>query len=445
MEEELKDTTVQENNLGNEQKKIKENEKIRLWNKNFFLLWQGQLVSVFGDVIYLIALDFWVLEVTGSTALMGLLSALTMVPRIVLGPFAGVFVDKWDRKKIIVLTDFIRGVLVTLVGIAGIFGFIQVWMVFITGIILGLCSAFFNPSMASVKPDIVHESKLVQANSVTSLASSGMDMIGNAIGGILFVTIGAPYMFLFNGISYIFSAFTEIFIKVPKIERKAKEVTFKEDFREGLKFMWGFKTLRNVFFAASGINFFANAAFILILPYFKATPFLGPEKYGFAMASISCSMVVGSIILSIITIKREIKFKVFYFSIIFNGLLLISITFIKSYLLLVGILFISFLGNVVFNTIFNTTMMLVVPSEKRGKVSALMGTMSMGLTPIGTVVGGVLGEILPINVAMTILLVLAFILMVICVNTKGAKELIEYNKDEEEVEVLIARTNSLSS
>ncbi|MPN06474.1 hypothetical protein SDC9_153730 [bioreactor metagenome] len=299
--------------------------------------------------------------------------------------------------------------------------------------------------MASIKPDIVHESKLVQANSATSLASSSMDMIGSAIGGLLFVAIGAPYMFLFNGISYIFSAFTEVFIKVPKVKRKGKEVTFKEDFKEGLKFMWGFKTLRNVFLAASGINFLANAAFILILPYFKETPFLGPERYGFAMAAMSCSMVLGSIILSVITIKREIKFKVFYFSIILNGLLLISITFIKSYPLLVGILFISFLGNVVFNTIFNTTMMLVVPSEKRGKVSALMGTMSMGLTPIGTVVGGVLGEILPLNVAMTTLLTLAFVFMVICVNTKGAKELIEYNKEEEDIEVLIARTNSLSS
>ncbi|EQB90288.1 MFS family permease [Clostridium punense] len=445
MEEELKDETVQENNLGNEQKKTKGNEKIRLWNKNFFLLWQGQLVSVFGDVIYLIALDFWILEVTGSTALMGLLSALTMVPRIVLGPFAGVFVDKWDRKKIIVLTDLIRGIFVTFVGIAGVFGFIQVWMVFVTGIISGLCSAFFNPSIASVKPDIVHESKLVQANSATSLASSSMDMIGNAIGGLLFVAIGAPYMFLFNGISYIFSAFTEVFIKVPKIERKGKEVTFKEDFKEGLKFMWGFKTLRNVFIAASAINFFANAAFILILPYFKETAFLGPEKYGFTMAAMSCSMVLGSIILSIITIKREHKFKIFYVSILVNGILFVSIAFIKSFPLLVGALFVASLGNVIFNTIFNTTMMIVVPSEKRGKVSALMGTMSMGLTPIGAVIGGVLGEILPLNIAITALFVLAFVFMFGCVNVKGARELIEYNKDEENIEVLIARTNGISS
>lgn len=77
---------------------IKE-EKIKLWNKNFFLLWQGQLVSVLGDVLYSIALGFWVYERTKSTAIMGTLEAVTMLPRVILGPFAGVFVDKWDRKK----------------------------------------------------------------------------------------------------------------------------------------------------------------------------------------------------------------------------------------------------------------------------------------------------------------------------------------------------------
>lgn len=80
------------------------------------------------------ALNFWMLEITGSTALMGMLSAVTMLPKIILGPFAGVFVDRWDRKKLIVLTDLIRGVIVTFVGIAGVMGFIQVWMVFIVGI-----------------------------------------------------------------------------------------------------------------------------------------------------------------------------------------------------------------------------------------------------------------------------------------------------------------------
>jgi len=419
-------------------------ENIRLWNKNFFLLWQGQLVSMLGDILYMIALDFWILDITGSTGLMGLLSALTMLPRIVLGPFAGVFVDKWNRRNIIVLTDFIRGIVITFVGIAGIFGFIQVWMVFIVGIISGLCSAFFGPAVNSIKPELVHESKFVKANSVTSLATSGMDMIGSAIGGVIYVAIGAPYMFLANGISYLISAFTEIFITEPKREKKAEKITFVEDFKEGFRFLWNFKTLRNLFLLASLLNLFVNAAFILILPYFKSMPFLGPEKYGLFMASIPMGMLVGSALLSIISIKKNQKFKIYKFGALICLGLLPFVVIVENFYVMIPIAFISFLFNVIFNTIFNSAIMLVVPSDKRGKIGALMNTISGGLQPIGTLVGGILGEFMPIRAAILSLLGITFIFAIALVSVRGSKALMEYESSDGTVEELIEKTNGIA-
>jgi DHA3 family macrolide efflux protein-like MFS transporter len=81
----------------------------KLWTLNFFLLWQGQLVSALGDVVYEIALGFWVLAVTGSTGLMGILMAASVLPRIVISPFAGVLVDRCNRRNMLVLMDLIRG------------------------------------------------------------------------------------------------------------------------------------------------------------------------------------------------------------------------------------------------------------------------------------------------------------------------------------------------
>ncbi|MEW8994178.1 MFS transporter [Clostridium sp.] len=419
-------------------------ENIRLWNKNFFLLWQGQLVSMLGDILYMIALDFWILDMTGSTGLMGLLSALTMLPRIVLGPFAGVFVDKWNRRNIIVLTDFIRGIVITFVGIAGIVGFIQVWMVFVVGIISGLCSAFFGPAVNSIKPELVHESKVVKANSVTSLATSGMDMIGSAIGGVIYIAIGAPYMFLANGISYLISAFTEIFITEPKREKKAEKITFIEDFKEGFRFLWNFKTLRNLFLLASLLNLFVNAAFILILPYFKSMPFLGPEKYGLFMASIPMGMLVGSGLLSIINIKKNQKFKIYKFGALICLGILPFLVIVENFYVMIPIAFISFLFNVIFNTIFNSAMMLVVPSDKRGKIGALMNTISGGLQPIGTLVGGVLGEFMPIRVAILSLLGITFIFAIALVSVRGSKALMEYESSDGTVEELIEKTNGIA-
>jgi DHA3 family macrolide efflux protein-like MFS transporter len=416
-------------------------QKIKLWNKNFFLLWQGQLVSYLGDIIYSFALSFWVLQVTGSTALMGILSAVSMAPRLILGPFAGVFVDKWDRKKIIVITDLIRGILSTLIGIAAIMGFLEVWMMFIVGIANSICSAFFNPAVIAVKPDLVHRSKLSKANSVTSFAESGASMIGGAISGVVYIAIGAPYMFLFNGISYLFSSFTELFINISDDKREIKEITFKEDFKEGLSFIWNFKTLRYMFMGSCCINFFCNAAFILLLPLFNEASFLGAERYGIAMGMSSFGMLIGSGLLSIINVPHNKKYLVSLFSLIFMGGLWLLIPVSNNFYIIIFALSVAQCLNMVSNTIINTMNMTIVPENKRGKVFALFNTLSMGLTPLGSCVGGILGEIFSIRVAMFGLLSIVFMGCIAIPCIKGLKTMISFNPENETIDELIRRTN----
>jgi DHA3 family macrolide efflux protein-like MFS transporter len=94
----------------------------KLWTSSFLLLWQGQLVSIFGDVVYEIALGFWILAATGSTILMGSLMAASMLPRILVSPVAGVIVDRFDRRSLMIWMDVIRGVAVVSVGTAAFVG-----------------------------------------------------------------------------------------------------------------------------------------------------------------------------------------------------------------------------------------------------------------------------------------------------------------------------------
>ena len=117
----------------NAKRSTKSNTAFRLWNRNFFLLWQGQMVSVLGDALYDIALNFFVLEMTGSTVIMGTVMALVTVPRILLGPAAGVFVDRYDRKKLIIFGDVVRGVSVLFIAFAAWNGFLEIWMVIVGG------------------------------------------------------------------------------------------------------------------------------------------------------------------------------------------------------------------------------------------------------------------------------------------------------------------------
>ncbi|MEG2017257.1 MAG: MFS transporter [Clostridium sp.] len=419
-------------------------KRIKLWNKDFFLLWQGQLVSYLGDVIYSFALSFWVLNVTGSTALMGILQAASMAPRLIIGPFAGVLVDKWDRKKIIVITDVIRGILSTFVGIAALSGFLEVWMVFVVGVVTSVCSAFFNPAITSVKPDIVDKSKLVKANSITSLAQAGASSLGSALSGVIYVAIGAPYMFLFDGISYLFSAFTEMFISIPNIKRDNGEVTFIEDFKSGLSFVWNFKALRNMFIISCGLNFFFNAAFVLMLPLFNEASYLGAEKYGFLMAMSSVGMILGSGLLSVVNIKNNKRYSVIVCTFLPMAMLFLLIPIVNNYYVILAVATISFALNIMGNTIFDSVLMTIIPEEKRGKVFALINTFSMGLTPLGLAIGGILGEILPIRVAMLFLLGCTLLLTLAVAFIKGLKPMINFNPEVEDVESLINRTNRMN-
>jgi len=424
------ETLATESNQCDELQLEKENIVTKLWNKNFFLLWQGQLVSAFGDIIYSIALGFWIMQKTGSTALMGTLVAVSSIPRIVISPFAGVLVDRWDRKKLIVLMDFIRGIAIIFVAVAALFGSLEIWMVFAAGIIISCCSAFFNPSISSSIPDIVPKSKLVKANSAMNIVYTGSSLIANPLGGILFNILHAPLMFLINGLSYVFSAFTEMFINVPKIERENVENDFWEEFKDGFRFIWNFKGLRKLVTAACGLNFFANMAFVLLIPFFQITPGLGSSKYGFAMSALSIGSVLGMLIVSSVDIPYSKRFIIYSICALLFPFVMAAFPFMP-YTLMLCLLFIGGLCIAIINVYIGATTQIVVPQNMRGKVSSLMSTILMGLTPISMAFGGILAEFIPIKYVISISLFLTLLGMISLLMSKDFKKLINFNPDEQ--------------
>lgn len=409
-------------------------KKEKLWTWNFFLLWQGQLVSAFGDIAYSIALGFWIYAETGSTALMGTLMAVSMLPRIIISPFAGVWVDRSDRKKIIVWMDFIRGLVAVLVGIAAITGVIEIWMVFTAGIMLGICAAFFNPAVSSVIPDVVPTSKVMQANSAFNMIYSGTNILGNPIGGVAYQMLGAPIMFLFNGISYIFSAATEVFIKVPKIQREAEQLHFFQDMQQGFKFMWKFKGLRSTLMIAAGLNLFANTAMVLMMPFFQMTKGLGPGKYGFAIALFTGGSFVGMLVTSSMNIKPKQRYMIFILTGLISSAFFTAYPLSSSLLIIATLLFLAGLLNAILNVLFQTTIQLAVPQDMRGKVFSMMGTILMGLTPIGMALGGVMAEFTAARYVMSICSAITFFFFIPFIFMPSFKRFINYNPEEQTLE-----------
>ena len=367
----------------------------KLWTVNFFLLWQGQLVSILGDVVYAIALGFWILAVTGSTALMGGLMAASTLPRILVSPVAGVVVDRFNRRMLMIWMDAIRGAAVLAVGIGAVAGFLQVWMVFAAGVVIGLCGAFFSPAVSSVIPDITGKSRVVQANSVFSMLQAGGNIVGNSAGGVLFQALGAPLLFLFNGLSYLFSAGSLLFARFPRVVHVQEKMHFATDLKSGLSFVWRIRGLRYLILIVAVINFFANMAIMLFLPYFQRNPALGPVRYGVAMALFTGGMFLGMALTAVVKIPPSRRFVLFQVCGIASMVCLSVFPFVRSFPVAMALLAAAGFANAILNVFIMSVMQLAVPQAMRGKVFSLVGMVTQGLTPIAFALGGIIAEFIP--------------------------------------------------
>ncbi|MDP4120443.1 MAG: MFS transporter [Bacillota bacterium] len=390
-------------------KKGKSQEK--LWSKDFFLVWQGQLVSTIGDSAYSVALGFWVLQTTGSTALMGTLMAVSALPGILISPFAGVWIDRMNKKALLITMDIIRGAGIVLLATAAFMNVIKVWMVFAAGILLSICGAVFRPCVNSSIPEMIPKSKLSNANSMLSAASTGSNMLGNVMGGYLFQIFGAPLLFLVNGVSYFFSGTSLGFVKLPKNQSNNKQ-NFIKDMKDGFRYMWNQKILRYLLIIAAIMNFFSFVAIVLFLPLFRNTPSLGAGKYGIAMACFMGGSMLGFVFSSVVTFPSHRRA---FLLIIANGIMSISFALaVNQQLFCIMILFILMGGffNAILNVILLSSVQSTTPNEMRGKVLAFMNMITQSLTPFAMAFGGILASFIPAKTIIT----LSFIIILLVIS-----------------------------
>jgi DHA3 family macrolide efflux protein-like MFS transporter len=410
-----------------------ENEKIKkpeskLLNLNFFLLWQGQLVSEIGDTVYGVALGFWILAFTGSTTLMGLLSAATVLPRIFLSPIAGTVIDRHNKKWILIIADSVRGISVTLLGIVAISGSIQTWMVLVVGIILGICSSFFNPAIDASIPDIVPKSKVIKANSSFSIMNTTINIVGKAIGGFLYQSIGAPILFIFNGSSFIFSAITELFVKIPDVHHENIKVNFIQDLKSGFVYIKNNNGIKHLYITVAFLNFFGSMSRILILPLFNNSSKLGAARFGIAMSFETVGVLLSLLALSMIDFKVINRFSAFILSGLVSAVSMIFLSITTYFPLIIFLLALNGFCVSITNALMQAGFQLSIPKNIRGKVFGFKRTMSSMLIPIAMALGGIFADILSVRLIIAICFGFNLVLFLYLASVKSVNKLINYEQ-----------------
>jgi len=389
-----------------------------LINKNFALLFWGRLVSDIGNAFYQFAIGWYILSLTQSAEQAGLYMAFGGIVFLVMTPLSGVIVDRLDRIKVIYITDWIRGITILITGYfiisqpnitlgTSTLDFantdVQMVLLYITAFIFSVNGALFNPAVTTSIPYLVDDASLQRANSLHAGMHAFVSIIGALFAGILYGLLGVGFVFIINGVAYILSAISEMFIQAKtKIEVTKKftiRVAFAE-FNEGIQFILQKQGMLVFVFVVLVVNFFASPLFAIAQPYFynqvvQVEPFL----YSF----IGLGFSLGSIATAIYLSQKPTSDKVHPFLrkgllgftlgvFLLGTLVTLYLENILPFVWLYGLSIVVSLGIGVVITYVNTPIGVAihryVPKEKMGRVNAIISFMAQGVVPISTALSG---------------------------------------------------------
>ena len=401
----------------------------KLWNKDFILMLQGNAVSAFGDILYSVAIGYWVYEKTGSSTLMGIMSSISMFVVMFISPFSGTIVDKCNRKIVIVGMDILRGLIMLIVGILAIMNHLSVPIVLIAAFLASLCSVFFNPAVNTLMIDIIPHDDMVRGQSISSSVNSLINLIGKAMSGALVAFLGVPLIIIFNGISYLFSAFTEMFIHVPKTKRQGERVTVTgilNDFKIAIRAIFSNRFLRLFIPSALLLNLLGSGPMTLLMPFVLEKGFT-VEMYGFLMAIETAASLICVCILGIVKLNPKIRYYGMSIGFISSVLFYIWAYLSKDFSLLCILSFIGCFGNTIGNAVFNASLMLALPEESRGSILGFVSSASTGGSALSSVIFGLLCDAYPIYLVFVIGNVLSLAPMIYLCLHRDTKEFVLSN------------------
>ncbi len=370
----------------------------KLWNRDFILLLQGSTVSTIGDLMYSVAIGYWVYQQTGSSALMGVMSAISMFVTMFLSPFCGSIVDKISRKWVLVGMDLMQAAVMLTVGILAYTNALNVPIVLLAAFLAALGSVFYAPASNTLLIDIIPNDDMVRGQSLFSGAQAAVNMVGTAFSGVMVAFFGVPLIVVINGLSNLYSAVSELFIQVPRTVQQGMPVSVRsvlQDSRRAIGVIFTDRSLSLFVPCALILNLLSAGPLTLALPLCMEKGFT-VEQYGYVMSVWTGAFVLCTLLLGVVKLKPKARYWTLAVGFSASVVFMILAYWSNSFLWMCIWAFIGAFLNCAGNSIFNASLMLALPEENRGAIMGFIQSASVGGSALSAVIYGVLGDVAPL-------------------------------------------------
>ena len=366
-------------------------------NKNLIFLFLGQLISFTGDSIYMIALPWLILDITNSSTTTALITMSSYLPTLIFGIFIGGIVDNYSKKKIMLISDFLRCIIVLFFPIFILSGYKSTILLGILAFFISLSGVPFYPARDSLIPNIVPIKRLDKANSIIAISNQIAHIIGPFIAGILVSVIGIVHLFTFDAITFIISMIFINFIIEKDVIKKNLRLNTNHYFLGGIRYLKKNKGLLILFYITIINNFFIMGPAIIGVPVFVKNILDNSFKtLGLMETFLAIGMMLGSFIVIKITKKIPIKY-ILIIGIIIDGVTFFPFYWLNSPKYSIIAMLIHGIGIPMITISRTLLIQKTVPKNIQGRVFTLFHMAVIGTSAISISAVGIILDFIAIN------------------------------------------------
>ncbi|MHC0035447.1 MFS transporter [Pseudoneobacillus sp. C159] len=360
--------------------------------RTFLTIWIGQLASVIGSGLTSFGLGVWVLKETGSVTQFSLIIMCASIPAIIAAPFAGVIVDKWKRKWIMVISDTVAGLSTVTIFVLLYFNVFEVWHLYIAAAVSSLFSSFQMPAYQATIPLLVPKEQLGRANGLVQMADALSIVFAPVMAGLLLATIEIKGILIIDFCTFLIALSTLLFVKFPELannEKDSKKVSFFQDALYGWKYIMERPGLKGLLVYFAVVNLLLGYFNVLLQPLILS--FTNEKVLGMALSITGIGMLLGGISMSVWGGPKNRVLGVVGSGVI-SGIFLMLLGFKESIVLITAATCFMFLLLPIGNASSQVIWQSKVPLNVQGRVFALRRMVAISLSPIAYITAGPLVE-----------------------------------------------------